>query len=207
MNKKTVRWVGIFQFDISMSSLSLICFVLCAVCAAANIDDGFFGSSEIFDNGIGSSEILDHGIGSSEIFNKEIESRIVGGENAKKGQFPYQVSLRNALYRQHYCGGSILSSRYIITAAHCTSGPNSYPNMVYAAVGTIRLNGGFSIKIEEILRHEHYDGSELLNDVSLLRTYKEIIFTKFVQPIALPTADLPEDTKVLLSGWGQTKVF
>lgn len=43
--------------------------------------------------------------------------RIVGGDIATIGQFPYQVSLQS--YNEHICGGSIISSTHILTAAHC----------------------------------------------------------------------------------------
>lgn len=48
------------------------------------------------------------------------ESKIVGGDNASPGQFPYQVSLRKN--KSHFCGGSIIDSRTILTAAHCVEG-------------------------------------------------------------------------------------
>lgn len=47
------------------------------------------------------------------------QPRIVGGQNAKNNQFPYQISLR--LNNFHTCGGSIISKNYIITAAHCVT--------------------------------------------------------------------------------------
>lgn len=45
---------------------------------------------------------------------------VLGGENAKEKQFPYQVSIENE--GTHFCAGSILNERYILTAAHCMHG-------------------------------------------------------------------------------------
>ena len=50
-------------------------------------------------------------------------SRIVGGHDAEEGEFPHQVSLQLGLPGvvdfQHFCGGSIIKSDWILTAVHC----------------------------------------------------------------------------------------
>lgn len=46
------------------------------------------------------------------------DGRIVGGKDADIEDFPYQVSLR--FLDDHFCGASILSEKYVLTAAHCT---------------------------------------------------------------------------------------
>lgn len=53
-------------------------------------------------------------------YDDNINWRIVGGSNAKEGQFPYIVSLRYIPKNEkHYCGGSIISNSYVVSAAHC----------------------------------------------------------------------------------------
>jgi secreted trypsin-like serine protease len=47
------------------------------------------------------------------------ETKIVGGSEAERGEFPFMVSLRHASRDRHYCGGAILDRTHVITAAHC----------------------------------------------------------------------------------------
>lgn len=55
----------------------------------------------------------------SSVFASPFSGKIAGGQAATEGQFPYQVSLR--LFNFHICGGSIIDTRTILTAAHCVA--------------------------------------------------------------------------------------
>lgn len=132
--------------------------------------------------------------------------RLNGGLVARRGQFPYQVSLQKLVSREHFCGGCLIASRFILSTVSCTSGPLSKPYNVYAVVGAHLRNGtgGQWMKLDRIVNHPNYVGRFRQNDISVLRTFDAIVFTNAVRPIALPTTDVPVAGNVpaTVSGWG-----
>lgn len=137
-----------------------------------------------------------------------LKPRIIGGKVAKIRQFQYQASLRYMNNRAHFCGGSILNSRFLLTTAHCIRDESE--DRIYAVVGAIRgsINGdidedGVAVKLDKIIEHEHFNRPTLENDIALIQTAKEIIFTDKIQSIALPAYNLSkrDSTAALMSGW------
>ncbi|XP_053601749.1 chymotrypsin-2-like [Plodia interpunctella] len=129
------------------------------------------------------------------------EPKIVGGQDAIDGGIPYQVSLRS-LFNSHFCGGSILNNRWVLTAAHCTEGQSTYN--VKVVIGTNSLTkGGTTYNADMIIIHENYDSYLIANDVSVIRVSKEIEFNSRVQPIKLPEFDTDAGAALVLSGWGR----
>lgn len=129
----------------------------------------------------------------------DIPTRIVNGSDATVGQFPHQVSLRKA--NRHFCGATIITNRWLITAAHCTKGRPA--NGFFAVVGALELNtGGVRYDIEVNIPHPKYESGEFGWDFGLLRTAKIIEFTELIQPAQLPTTNTPAHVPVIISGWG-----
>ncbi|KYM93148.1 PREDICTED: chymotrypsin-2-like isoform X2 [Atta cephalotes] len=128
--------------------------------------------------------------------------KIVGGKLADEGQFPYQASLR--LNNQHFCGGSVISERYILTAAHCCSGLDNTVITVVLGTNTLDKGGDQYFSIKKWI-HPYYNSVFIWHDIALIKVNKDIVFGDKVKPIALPTKNFDKsDYPVILSGWGTT---
>ncbi|XP_055844791.1 serine protease SP24D-like [Episyrphus balteatus] len=131
-------------------------------------------------------------------------SRIVGGKDADIGQFPYQI----VLYKDgsFTCGGSIISSRYVLTAAHCVvigDGIETLPGEYFTVrMGSIqRMAGGKIMQVKKVTVRKTY--GNFLDDVALLELEDEIKFTKNIQKIDLFDGVVPNNASVTISGWGR----
>lgn len=62
--------------------------------------------------------------------------QIIGGHDAPPEKYPYQVSLKTSGINTHFCGGAIISKKYVITAAHCLE---EYAYPVFLSTQNIQL--------------------------------------------------------------------
>lgn len=133
--------------------------------------------------------------------------RIVNGSEAKPGQFPYQISLRNNS-NHHRCGGSIISSYWIITAAHCVDEDETISSL-FIVVGAHHIkNDGDAYRLSEIIIHSGYKGRENNheNDIGVLKTEREIQFSTRVSPIPLGRTYVDGAVRTVVSGWGRLQL-
>lgn len=101
-------------------------------------------------------------------------ARIIGGENAVDYSWPMMVSLRWPKENTHWCGGSILSNSFVLTAAHCLYGYESNPpELLTVSVGLTSLTDGRQIRrtADQIYIHPNYTDSEEnpQYDIALIR--------------------------------------
>lgn len=131
--------------------------------------------------------------------------RIVGGEDAKVGDAPYQCSMQLKSMKFHFCGCSVISDKYILTAAHCVQGQNI--NKFNILVGTNDLNsGGTYYTPEAFEKHENHNHPRFANDVAVIRVKGTIQFNDLVQPIEYSPDEVPNGADVQLTGWGRLSV-
>lgn len=136
--------------------------------------------------------------------------RVVGGSDASPNSAPWIVSLQWGIVRpSHFCGGSIISENWVVSAAHCTV---AYPNYGIAAIvaGLHDLNefdGYEQIRMVDLSRkweHEDYQGTVGPHDISLILIQNPFVFDNIVAPIFLPNAGQIHSGDVTLFGWGST---
>jgi trypsin len=134
-------------------------------------------------------------------------NRIVGGIEARPYEFPWQASVRRKSSNAHFCGGSIINARWIVTAAHCMEGET--PGIVSVVVGEHSRSSTSTVRqtldVASIISHEAYNRRTFVNDISLIQLSTDIAFSADVQPICAPDPDdLYTYRKSQCSGWGTT---
>lgn len=135
-----------------------------------------------------------------------LQSRIVGGKNANRGDYPYNVLLTNRRSFFYFCGGSIITNRHILTAAHCIQKYKHNANELFAILNTVNFEDT-DITVAGISRvygHPEYRNSSVRFDISILLTRREIKFNDFIQPVLLPSIDYTQISghDAVIAGWG-----
>lgn len=134
----------------------------------------------------------------------QLKNRIIGGHSAVEKQFPYHVSLRHKEKDLHFCGGSIISKQYILSAAHCLM--KCTVESIYGTVNlTHAIDDGTRVDFLILIKH-HLFKQHSQPDIALLRTLQPIVSSEFVKPIKLPTQEHIEYETLTVAGWGLIEV-
>ncbi|XP_020805965.1 trypsin delta-like [Drosophila serrata] len=128
---------------------------------------------------------------------------IIEGANESIENAPWQVSIH--YLGSHICGGSIYSSRIILTAAHCLV--EYYPENLGVRLGSSYHNYyGSLVGVSLIRTHEKYDSSSLDYDVGLVALDSELDFEEVfsIRAIKLAKEIPPSGSRTSVTGWGIT---
>ncbi|XP_064292592.1 transmembrane protease serine 9-like [Plodia interpunctella] len=148
------------------------------------------------------------------------EDRIVGGDVAALDEFPWLVRIKYGLKNGKEvfaCAGSLITSRYIVTAAHCVVN-----NLTITSVRLGEINDEddcrrvpcqpADVQVDKVIPFPRYNSESLYrNDIALLRLEKDVDFTDYIRPVCLPISetaakqDYVPDSVYWTAGWGQTE--
>nr|AYV99565.1 venom polypeptide [Dolopus genitalis] len=142
------------------------------------------------------------------------ENRIVGGEHATPNQFPYQVGLRLLKVRdldvyRSWCGGSLISDKVVLTAAHCLD--NAASVLLYLGAHDRTKSSELKremiqVKKESFIIHEKYDRDVIENDIGLILLPQQLELNQYINTVKLPKASQTDlvGRMAVASGWGKT---
>lgn len=131
--------------------------------------------------------------------------RIVGGDEATPGEFPWIVSLQSTS-GSHFCGASLIADKYVLTAAHCIEGAS--PSQLQVALGIHSQANSPSkqvLQVEKIIPHQSYDGNALKNDIAILKlkTAADARFSRIkLATAAIMNGGAAPGKNSTVAGWG-----
>merc|ERR1712158_222821 len=135
-----------------------------------------------------------------------IEDRIVGGHEAAHHEWPWQVAL--FIDDAWFCGGSLISDEWVMTAAHCADGAGYFD--VMAGAHNVRASSEphrIEITSFEGQTHPEWDSNSLYADIALVHLPEKVAFSEYIRPSCLPPAsDANEEYVGQLTtpvGWGK----
>lgn len=132
---------------------------------------------------------------------------VINGSDAPDS-YPWMVALLRAgtedSTEAHFCGGALIDSQYVLTAAHCVSGVPPEELQVMIGETELPFSTGVRHKVLGVIVHPNADFYTLENDVALLKLEKPVANA----PVAVlkpgDEALVAEGAPAKVLGWGTT---
>lgn len=145
---------------------------------------------------------------------KSASTRIVGGYEAQPGAWPWMVGLMYygspTVFDSQFCGGALISSNWVLTAAHCVEGQSAIDFYVISGVHNLSTDAGTQFGVKRIIQHPDYNYYSDNNDFALL----ELTGNAPQTPIAIYSSFPSNGISTALTGeiatiigWGSTSPY
>ncbi|XP_054166444.1 plasma kallikrein-like [Oppia nitens] len=142
-------------------------------------------------------------------------ARVIGGENSSENAWPWMAQIKMNKKKHPICGGSLISDRWVLTAAHCFD--DYFKNIDKATKITSIVLGQTNLKkesrimvtkkVKNIILHDYYDVKKVINDIALIEldgTPLDLdVSNKDLEPICLPYNNYKlKSNDCMVTGWG-----
>merc|ERR1711971_1476930 len=137
------------------------------------------------------------------------QGKVVGGEDATPGEWCWQVALINSL-NQYLCGGALIGTQWVLTAAHCVTNIVRAGDAIYVRVGDHDLTqkygspGAQTLRVATTYIHHNHNSQTLDNDIAILKLHGEADLKEGVCLVCLPARGTSQATgkKCTVTGYG-----
>ncbi|XP_072441448.1 suppressor of tumorigenicity 14 protein homolog isoform X2 [Chiloscyllium punctatum] len=140
-----------------------------------------------------------------------LQSRIVNGNDAELGEWPWQVSLHFDTLG-HTCGATLINTGWLLSVSHCFHDvyPYKYSDRLLwkAFIGLHSQSFSESFVetrlIKRMIIHEQFNNFTMDYDIALLELSEPVVYNNYIQPVCLPSAlhVFPANRKCYITGWG-----
>ncbi|KAI9475323.1 trypsin-like cysteine/serine peptidase domain-containing protein [Coemansia mojavensis] len=141
-----------------------------------------------------------------------LERRIIGGYDLPDNAAPFEVHLTSTTDDglEFVCGGTLVTNRHIVTAAHCVYQPNNQlyaPNSIKVGYGSDKLSEQLATAAIKVTPHSQYGvntdkGVAVgVNDIAVIEV-EPLQTNQFVAPIEIFKGSLPANSELIAVGWG-----
>ncbi|XP_042873393.1 trypsin-1-like [Penaeus japonicus] len=141
------------------------------------------------------------------------DHRIVGGQSTVKGAYPWAAHLKISEQpsMEYRCGGSLVTNKLVVTAAHCLSGDNiQHIDVTLGMVDTriVIASDMVRMRSSDFVIHPEYDEMTLYNDIAVIHLPEAVTFTDNIRPLCLPSSEESMEGKVATAiGWGTLQFY